>query len=124
MARLIAHAIFCVKAVRETRDRRPVWENVFLVQASSEAEAWEVADRVAGELTGTDDKVKGVPRSEQHLTKDIRAITWSMESPFQVHLEQGEEICCSTFVVASEEDAARMEDGLNVYVLHGEAMTG
>jgi Domain of unknown function (DUF4288) len=62
----IAHVIIWVKYKDGNQTEYPVWENIYLIKADTEEEAWEKAEQEG----------KGYPSPEDDLTVDGRSAEW------------------------------------------------
>jgi hypothetical protein len=62
----IAHIIIWVRYKDENQNEYPVWENIYLIRADTEEEAWDKAEREG----------RGYPSSKDDLTVDGRPAEW------------------------------------------------
>lgn len=120
-----AASLIFVFRVREGKQAHfPVWENVYLIEAQSDRDAWEKAEEL-GRTEQVDDEsltVDDQPAS-LHFSGVRKLVT--IQNPFAMNPNAAapsdkSEITYSTFVLNSEEDLKRLVAGDRVGLVYEE----
>ena len=114
-----AHVIMSVRFKDGNQDTYPVWENVVLIEAPSEKEAWEKAEQRAQRYEGD---------SEGSFTWGGRPATWVFAGIRKLIMTDylgappasGTEVTYSEFELATAEDLRKLIDGDSVDVTYVE----
>jgi hypothetical protein len=117
MAWFAAHAIMYFKLKDVAQDRFAIWENVYLIEAENDDEAWEKAEAWARQEEGDSDgslTVDGQPATLVFagIRKIITVSHWEEEG----RLRHGDEITYSEFQVSDEESIRELVAGEEVSV--------
>jgi len=112
-----AHIIMSVRFKDGIQDTYPVWENVVLIEAASEKDAWQKAEQRARRYEGD---------SEGSFTWDGRPATWIFAGIRKLIVTDylgaqpasGTEVTYSEFELATEEDLRKLIDGDSVDVTY------
>jgi hypothetical protein len=114
-----AHVIMSVRFKDGKQDTYPVWENVVLVEAATDKEAWHKAERRARDDEGD---------SEGSFTWAGRPATWVFAGIRKLIMTDylgappasGSEVTYSEFELATAEDLRKLVDGESVDVIYVE----
>ena len=117
MTWFVAHVVMSVRFKDGGQDRFPVWENIILIEARTESEAWEKAI-VRGKEDAGD--------SNNTFTWDGRAAEWIYSGIRKIVIsdylgarpESGTEVTYSEFEVATAEDLESLVAGRSVKVVY------
>jgi hypothetical protein len=119
-----ANAIFVFKYKSGKQKQFPIWENVYLIEADTDAAARQKAEEVGKANEGEDDTltVGGHPATLEY--RGIRKLI-TIQNPFphepnDAPPTHGTEITYSEFSVGSEEDIDKLVGGCAVSVLYEE----
>jgi hypothetical protein len=125
MAWFAAHAVMCLKCLDGKQEHFPVWENVLLIEAEDDDQAWSKANE-----RGKEDETEGGTvmnrdgRTVPRQTLDGRPARWEFagirklikvrHKGLEDDLRSGDEITFSEFVLASEAEVRYLADGKEV----------
>jgi len=122
MQHYAAHAIFYVKFKEDVQRAFPVWENVYLIHAESDAEALQMAKGIAREDEAANREMYLDEKPALYIFKGIRKLilmTDLLGRPL-ADIQHGQELTYSQFEAESEEDVTRLATGKDVKVSHVE----
>ncbi len=110
-----AHLILCVKVKDGPQKKFPVWENIVLIKANSEDEAFEKAEQRGREEEGDDDGTFrwGGKRASRQFA-GVRKLTLCQDSDQRP--ADGTEVTYSEMEVESEQAVRKLAEGKQVAV--------
>jgi hypothetical protein len=110
-----AHLVLYVKLKEEPQDRFPLWENIVLLKADSEEEAFEKAERRGREDEGDDDgSFRWGGKPARWVFAGVRKVTACVDS--EKRPADGTEITFLEMEAASKETIDKLLDGEAVSV--------
>ena len=116
-----AHLIMAVKYRNEPQSDIPFYENVLLIDAGSDDEAWDKAEEI-GREEGADDDLSF--RWNEHPARlefvGIRKLITCQPRGLSDRIESGAELTYSQMSVRSEADLKKLVDGEPVEVVYEE----
>jgi Domain of unknown function (DUF4288) len=120
-----AHVIIWMKYKDENQNDYPIWENVYLVKAESEDEAWEKAERRGKEECENDDGLEVDGRPARWIYGGVRKLISVIEASFlecNIHenCEDIIELTWNEFTVPDKESLDKLISGDSVNVNYDE----
>lgn len=116
-----AHLIMAIKYRDPPQDRIPLYENVVLIDARSDDEAWDRAEVIGREDAAQDDasfRWDGRPARLEFV--GVRKVISCQPRGLSERIESGAELTYSQMSVRSEADLQKLVDGEPVEVVYEE----
>ena len=119
MSWFMAHAIFCVKLKEDAQEEYPIWENIYLIEATSSDEALLLAEKCALENEAACKEMTYDDKPALFVFKGIRKVNSVHHfEEFEGPLKSGDEVTHSRYEVASEIEVDDLANGKAVNVLY------
>lgn len=116
-----AHLILAIKYREPPQDRIPLYENVVLIDAGSDDEAWEKAEQIGREDAASDDpSFRWDDRPARLEFVGVRKVVSCQPRGLSQRMESGAELTYSQMSVRTEADLRKLVNGEPVDVVYEE----
>jgi hypothetical protein len=121
----IAHVIIWVRFKDGNQDEYPVWENIYIIKADSDKEAWEKAEREGRIYPSSDDDLTVDGRPAEWIFGGVRKVIHSISGSsinVQIDLMQENiaELTWNEFTVPDKETLDKLISGEPVNIRYDE----